>query len=189
MLPVVVRVAMLVIMIMVVRMGLLMRMAMTAGIGALLGREGGFDLGDLGPKPDQHRVDDVIAAKPDGVGMELGGQMTVADVPGEADQMIGVAGADFVEQFGGGDDFNQAAVIELDGAMVVEGNGLGEIEHDFLAMLQPQQLAAEAALVVFEHDTVEREALAVFGGEMGDGTQHEGLSQVTVLKSLTSQAP
>src|SRR5258708_10826241 len=64
-------------------------------VGAALGVEGLLDLADLGPLVLQHVGDDVVAADQDAVGLDGGGQVAVADVPGEADQRLGARGADF----------------------------------------------------------------------------------------------
>ncbi|MNL49506.1 hypothetical protein D3C87_1724450 [compost metagenome] len=114
----------------------------------------------------------MIALDEDAAFLELGRGVAIADMPGEADQMGGVAAANLIEQFFGGDDFHQAPIFELQGAAMFEGDGLGEIHHDLIAMHQAQQLAAQTALIVFEGDQVEGNALPVIGRKKGNDAQH-----------------
>jgi hypothetical protein len=100
--------------------------------------------------------------------------VAVADVPGEAQEMGGVIGFDGVEDFLRGEDFEQAAVIELQRAFVVKGDSIGEIDEDFGAVLAGQQLSAEAPFVMGKGDAVYGGATAMMGGQMGDGTKHGG---------------
>ena len=54
-----------------------------AGIGAGERREGLDRIRDGGAEPLQHRLDDVVAQDEDAAGLDGGGEMAVADVPGE----------------------------------------------------------------------------------------------------------
>ncbi|GLQ08814.1 hypothetical protein GCM10007913_07460 [Devosia yakushimensis] len=82
-----------------------------------------------------------------------------------------------------------------------EGDGLGEIHHDFGTPAQAQQFAPQAAFVMFENNEVERRALPMVWRQDGNGTKHHRLSdgneasrpgntlarQVIVLKTLMIQ--
>jgi len=87
------------------------RMA-TAGIGAAFGIERRFDLDDSRPQPLHHRLDDVIASDPQGLGRNLRRQMTVAEMPGDPDQMERVGPSNFQQRLGCRHHLDQAAVLE-----------------------------------------------------------------------------
>ena len=63
------------------------RVACAAGIGAALGIERRLDLDDAGAKPLHHRLDDMIAPDAQALWHDLRRQMTVAEMPGDPDQM------------------------------------------------------------------------------------------------------
>ena len=66
-----------VVVVMIVIMAVMVMAA--AGIGAAFGGEGGVDLGHGRAQPFEHGVDDMIVAQADGVGVQFGGQMAVAN--------------------------------------------------------------------------------------------------------------
>jgi hypothetical protein len=70
------------------------RMA-AAGIGAAFGIERRFDLDHAGAEPFDHRLDDVIAPDTQALGRDLRRQMTVAEMPGDPNQMVRVGTPDF----------------------------------------------------------------------------------------------
>ena len=74
----------------------LMRMAMHgAGIGAAFGIERRLDLDDARAETPDHRLDHVIAPDAQALGHDLGRQMAIAEMPGDADQMLRIVAADF----------------------------------------------------------------------------------------------
>src|SRR5712675_656940 len=74
-----------------------------AGIGAAFGVERRLDLDHARAEPLHHRLDDVIAPDPQALRHDLGRQMTIAEMPGDADQMLRIVAADLGQRLGGGD--------------------------------------------------------------------------------------
>ena len=71
---------------------LLMRMSVRrAGIGATFRIERRLDLHDTRAEPFHHRLDDVIPADAQGLRHDLRRQMTVAEMPGDPDQVMRIA--------------------------------------------------------------------------------------------------
>src|ERR1019366_10042859 len=68
------------------------RMA-AGGIGAAFGIERRLDLDHAGPEPLHHRLDDVIASDPQAFADDLRRQVTVAEMPGDPDQMMRIVAA------------------------------------------------------------------------------------------------
>ena len=82
-----------------------------AVIGAMLGKEGLVDVGDGGAQTFEHQLEHVITLDQDAVGFELRRRMTIADMPGQPHKMSRVRAGNRVEQFIGGDDFDNAAIV------------------------------------------------------------------------------
>lgn len=143
-----------------------------AVIGAVFGDEWLGDIAHGGAEALQHDLEHVIAFDEDPVVLQLRRCVAIADMPCETHEMGGSGGSDLVKQFVGGDDLDQPSVIELQGAPVVEGDGLREIHHHFGATPKGEELAAQAALVVGEGDGIDGCPLAVIGGQVRDGTKH-----------------
>ena len=89
-----------------------MAVGMAFRIGAAHRLERLHDLGDFRAKALEHLADDMVAQNEDAVLLDLGGEVAVADVPGELGQMHRIAGADVEEFFLGGDDLGVAAVVQ-----------------------------------------------------------------------------
>jgi hypothetical protein len=81
------------------------------GIGAALGIERRLDLEDAGAETLHHRFDDVVAADAQPLRHDLRRQMAVAEVPGDPDQMMRIAAANFDERLRRGDHLDQAAIL------------------------------------------------------------------------------
>ncbi len=64
------------------RMSMIMRMSTMGMIGSARRLEGLVDIEDGGAEPLQHRADNVIAQDNDAVFLDLGREMTVAEMPG-----------------------------------------------------------------------------------------------------------
>jgi len=85
-------------------MGMRMSLGMTGiGVGAAFGIERRLDLDHARAEPLHHRLDDVVAPDPQRLGHDLGGQMTVAEMPADPDQMMRIGPANFEQWLGGGD--------------------------------------------------------------------------------------
>ena len=139
-------------------MPMIMRMPAMGMIGSPRRLEGLVDLQHRGPQPLQHGADDMIAQDDDAVFFDLGGQMTVAEMPGKLDQMHAVTSANFEELLVGRKDLDQFAVLAHQQVAIGEKHRILEIEHDHLAVFQMQELAAKMAQIMRQLD---------LGGRMG----------------------
>src|SRR3954447_17587965 len=68
------------------------------GIGAALRIERSFDLDHAGPQPPYHGLYDVIPPDAQGVGHDLGRQMTVTEMPGDPDQTLQILAANLCQR-------------------------------------------------------------------------------------------
>ena len=101
------------------------------GIGAALGIERRFDLDDTGPQPLHHRLDHVIPANAQAFRHDLRRQMAIAEMPGDPDQMMRIAAADFRERLWSSDHLDEAAVLQHQRVAAAQGCGVFEIKQEF----------------------------------------------------------
>src|SRR5713101_3022371 len=83
-----------------------------AGIGAAFGIERRLDLDHARAEPLHHRLDDVIAPDPQTLGHDLRRQMAVAEMPGDANQMVRVGSPYLEQRLRRRYDFNQTSIVE-----------------------------------------------------------------------------
>ncbi len=81
-------------------------------IGAAFGIERRLDLAHFGAEPARHVGDHMVAANAQLGAHDLRRQMPVAEVPGDADQMLLVARGDLEQGFGRGEDFDKPPVLQ-----------------------------------------------------------------------------
>ena len=77
---------------------------MPAGVRPLLRVERFLHFADVAAEAVDHLRDDVVGTDAKAVVEELGGEVAVAEVPGEADEGGGVGGGDLQQGFGRGGD-------------------------------------------------------------------------------------
>lgn len=169
---VVVMIMIMVIVIMMVVMAVIMRMAVgmivpgvtvrgllgmgVPGIGAALGIERRLDLEHAGAKTLHHRLDDMVAADAQPLRHDLGRQMTVAEMPGDPDQMMRIAAADFEQRLRRGDHLDQAAVLQHQRIAAAQGDGIFKIEQEFEPARPRHRHPPPVPVVEIEHDGVGR---------------------------------
>ncbi len=151
---VVVMMGVVVIVAMMMAMTMMMPMGVRGLIGAAFGLERPLDLADLAAEALQHIGDDMVAPDPQPGRADLGFEMSVAKVPGEPDQMTGIAAADLVQRLGLCHDFDQAAVIEHKGIAMGEGGAFGEIDQKSLAAHCADCAAPPPPVLEIEDDAV-----------------------------------
>src|SRR5689334_22838017 len=92
-------------MVVVMPMAVLMIMSATL-IGAAFGIERRLDLDHAGAEPSDHGLDDMIAPDAQALAGNLRRQMTIAEMPGNAHQMLRITPADLDQRLRRGDDFD-----------------------------------------------------------------------------------
>ena len=107
------------------------RVGVTAGIGAALGIERRLDLDDSRAQPLHHRLDDVIPADAQPLPHDLRRQMAVAEMPGDADQMLRIIAADFRQRFRRSHHFNQTAVFQHQRIAATQRDRVFQVEQEF----------------------------------------------------------
>jgi hypothetical protein len=132
-----------------------MRMA-GLGIGPAFGIERRLDLDHPRAKPLHHGFDDVIAADAQGFGHELRRQMAIAEVPGDADEMVRIVAADLEQRLGCRDHFDQPSVLQHQRIAAAQCNGILQVEQEFETSRPCHRHAAAVPIVEIEHDRIRR---------------------------------
>lgn len=140
------------------------------GIGAALRLEGGAHMEHGGAEPAQHVLDHVVAPDEDEVRPELRRQMAVAEVPGDAHEMGGIAPEDAGERLEGRLHLDEAPVLQGQEVAVAERARLRQVEQEFEPLLALHGDAAAMARVMVEEHGVG--GLAGPGPGDADGADH-----------------
>jgi len=141
---------------MVVRIGLRRRMRMAAaGIGAAFGIERRLDLDHARAEPLHHLLDHVIAPDTQTLGHDLRRQMTVAEMPGDPDQMVRIGAANFNQRLRRRDHFDQPAVVEHQCIAAAQRDGVFQIEQEFKPARSGHRHAPPVPVVEIEHDGID----------------------------------
>lgn len=101
---------------------------LVSGIGAAHRIKGGRDFIHCRAKPGQHGFDDMIAQNKDLVGVDRRREMTIADVPGELNEMAMIARRDFVERLVSGSNGDGSAIIKDELISRGQNDGFGKID-------------------------------------------------------------
>jgi hypothetical protein len=126
------------------------------GIGAAFGIERRFDLDQARAQPSQHRLDHMIAADAQSPLRDLGRQVPIAEVPGEANQMLQIAPPDFQKRLGCRDHLDQPAIFEHQRVAAAQGDRIFQIEQKFQPMRALHHHPPTVAIVKIEHDAIGR---------------------------------
>ena len=145
-------------------------------IGAAFRIERRLDLDHIGAEVLQHVADHRIAADQDDVGLELGRQVPVADVPGKAQQGLRTVGAHRHQRLGPGDDAHIAATAQRQPIAAAQMLRAVQVQQVCGARGSGDDDTAAMTAVVVEHGLVDR--LAGPGSGRGDAA---GLDEVVEL--------
>jgi len=99
------------------------------GIGAAFRIERRFDLNQAGPQTLHHRFDHVVAPDAQAACGDLRRQVTIAEMPGDANQMLRIAAADFHQRLRRRHDLDQPAILKHQCIASTQGDRIFEIEQ------------------------------------------------------------
>jgi len=166
---VIMRMAVIVVVMMVVTMVVMAAMSVVSAAHRL---ESGFDRRHRRAEPFQHGADDVIALDENTRFIDLGRQVAVAEMPSQFGEMQAVAPGDFEQLFLGRNDLDQITVLQPQLVAIGKQHGFLEIQHDHLAIIEMQQLAAQMAQIVRKLDLGRRRIGGLAGGDVGMDVLH-----------------
>lgn len=123
---------MVVVMIAVIAMRMVVVAVRVAGIGvsAAFGIERRLDLDHARAEAFHHGLDDVVAADAQSFGHDLRRQMAIAEMPGDADEVMRIAAADLEQRLGRRNHFDQRSVLQHQRIAAAQCNGVLQVEQE-----------------------------------------------------------
>ena len=120
------------------------------GVGARFGVERGLEPGDPAAEPRHHLGDDVIRADTQAIAQDLQRQMTIAKVPGDAQQAGPIGGGDLENRLGRSADPQIAAGVELQPITLGQMPGVWQIEQKSSTRIGDEADAAPVPVEISE---------------------------------------
>ena len=120
-----------------------------------------------------HRVDDVILADQDAGAIDLGRQVTVAEMPGDAGQMFRICAGDLQKRLRGRLDGNQFAVTQYQRIAIAKHQGFLHIEQKVEAAGAGHRHPTPVTVIKTEHDGIDRDTFPLSPALDAGGTQHD----------------
>ena len=134
-----------------------MSMGMTGvGIGAAFGIERRLDLDHPRAQAFHHRLNDVIATDAQALRRNLRRQMPIAEMPGEANELVRIPAADLQERLGRRDHLDQPTVLQYQRIAAAQRDGVFQVEQEFETARARHHHAPAVPIVEIEHDGVRR---------------------------------
>jgi hypothetical protein len=148
------------------------RAALGLRISAAFGIERRLERDHAGAKTLGHRLDDGIAADAERLWHDFSRQMTVAEVPGDADQRQRVSCPDLRQRFGLGDHLDNTPVLEPQPVAATQHCRFRKVEQEFEPADAGHGDAPAITRVEVEHDRIRRSARPVAGRNDFFSAQH-----------------
>ena len=170
-----VRPVMIMVVVMLMIWTMIVPMDTAMAIGPALGVEGCLDRRHGGAKPAQHRLDDVIAADAQTLAEQLGRQMAIAQMPGDAHKMGAIAGRHLGECLRRRLDSDDAAILQHEPVAMFQRHSAGQIKQEGRATLCRHHHTPTMARVKIENDRVGSGLGPETGRIDGNGADHVSL--------------
>jgi hypothetical protein len=139
----------------VVMRGVVMGVAVTI-IGAAFGVEWRFDLDHPRAQSLHHFLDHMVTPDAKRFRRNLRRQMTVAEMPGDADQLLRILAADFEQRLRRRDHLDQTAILEHQRIAAAQRRCILEIEQEFEPTGTHHRHPPAVAIVEIEHNRIGR---------------------------------
>ena len=159
-----------------------------AGIGATFGIERRFDLDEARAQPSHHCLDHMIAADAQSPSRDLGRQVPIAEMPGEADQMLRIVPPDFKERLWRGHHLDQPAIFEHQRIAAAQRDRIFQIEQEFQPTRTLHRHPSPVAIVKIEHDAVGRGLAPAMLSQNFGGPDHRNMSRKAACRKASMQS-
>jgi hypothetical protein len=123
-------------------------------IGAAFRLKRGFHHRHGGAETARHLLQHTVAGDTDAVGQQLRCDVAVAEMPGEAGEVMGVAGDDLRHRLFRRDHGNDPAVIELEAVAMLQMGRLSEVQQEGDVALPAHGDAAAVPAIMRQHHAV-----------------------------------
>jgi hypothetical protein len=125
------------------------------------------------PETLHHLLDDRVAADAQRFWHDLGGQMAVAEVPGDTGQRQWIGCPDLRQRFGFGDHFHHAPVLKPQPVAAAQHRRFREVEQEFEAADARHGDTPAIASIEVEHHRIRRGAGPMTGRNDFVSAQHQ----------------
>jgi hypothetical protein len=106
-------------------------------------------------QPDDHRLDDMVGPDAQPILTHLRRQMPIAQMPGDAYELMPIAGRDLDQRFARRLDSDPIPGIELKAVAVGQSDGTRQIQQDRTALVQIEAQSPAMPLVEGQGDTAD----------------------------------
>ena len=146
-------------------------------IGAAFGLKRGLHRREIGAKLAEHVLDHVIGPNAKDLVADFGRQMSVAEMPGQARQLISIVMSDLEDRLGRRPDLEPSAVRKLQAIAIGHCDGPGKVEQHVVALVRHEaNAAAMPRIEIKRKDTRGLLAWPMSGGAVNGGVLHRHLS-------------
>jgi len=128
----------------------------TTVIGAPFGIEWRLDLDHARAQSLHHRLDDMVAPDTQAARRDLRRQMTVAEMPGDPNQVLRIGAANLGQRLRRRDDLDQPVIVEHQRIAAAQHGGIFQIQQEFKPARACHRHPPPMAIVEIEHDGIGR---------------------------------
>ncbi len=150
-------------------------MVALAAVSAAFGLEGGLHSHENRSEVTEHVLNDVVRSYAKNLFSDLGRQMPVSQVPGDAYELSRISMPHLDDDFGRGSDPEPSPVFELQTVSIGHGDRFRKVEKDVFTVICSQANATAMARVEIESQRARRSFLRPMpGGPMTGSTMNGG---------------
>jgi hypothetical protein len=125
-------------------------MGVAVAVGSAFGLEGRLQLYELRAKAAEQILDYMVGSNADYLFSDISWQVSISQMPGKADELIGIFVPDFHDQLGCGLNLEPSPIIQLQAIAIGHGDGFRKVENDIFTLICGQANAAAMAGVEVE---------------------------------------
>ncbi len=148
------------------------RMPMVATVGAAFRIERRFDFYHARAETSCHGLDDVIAADAQSFAHDLRRQMAIAEMPGDTNEMLRIAAANFSERLRRCDHLDEATVFQHQRVAAPQRNGIFKIKQELKPARAVHRHPPPVTVIEAENDGVGRRLFPVMPALNAGRTDH-----------------
>lgn len=144
-----------------------------AAVRAAFGLKGGLHLHEIRSKAIEHIFDHVVGPNPKNMLSNFSRQVPVSQMPGKAQELMGIFVSDFHNRFRSSLNLQPPAVFQLQAISIGHGNRFRKIKKDIFSLVRSQANTSAVARIKIERQSAGRFILRpVPGGAMSRSVVH-----------------
>jgi hypothetical protein len=131
-------------------------MVAVAAVGAAFGLEGGLHLDQVRSEALEHILDHMVGPNAQNLVANLNRQMPIPQVPGKAQELIGILMPDFDNELRSGLNLEPPPIFKLQAISIGHRNRFRKVEQDIFTLIRGQANAAAMARVKIDSESAGR---------------------------------